>query len=364
MTRPPAGGVPQRRGSARAAARRGALRAVAGLALAASGGLMGLGGCASAGATGGDTTRGAPAAAVPEYDAIATSWNARTEPLARLRAELVVRASIPRADGSVRDEGQLEGRLLLIAPMRLALILRKVSQTVFWLGSNQDSYWWIDLTQTEPTATLGRHALFTPRAAERLGLPIPPADVMRLLGVVPLPVWAGGPAGAVERSPIDGRAAVTVPIVQRGSAAAADTSGAGGAGGAGDGGGPTLAGYQRVWLEEGTWHPEQIEVLDAAGRVVLVARHEGRTPVTLRGRAQRPPLSSRVWIVHVPSGAELIIDVASASDGAGAGGASLIQDDAFDPAALLTRLGVRWVIDVDSGPVPAHDPAERSPAAP
>ena len=70
--------------------------------------------------------------------------------------------------------------------MRMSLRGDKVGQTLFWVGSNEEKYWSIDVGSDEKFAVIGTHAQLTPRKVASLGLPAHPLDVLEALCVTPL----------------------------------------------------------------------------------------------------------------------------------------------------------------------------------
>lgn len=202
---------------------------------------------------------GPPPGALPSYAAIAEAYNARVAGLDRVWARSVVRVWYPDREGEEATD-QVEGFFQYLRPNCLNLSFKKLGETYAALGSNDDQYWWIELRE-ERVAWVGEHARATPERARELSLPIQPLDLIRLLGVLPLPEPGNGPTPAVTRPRPGGPIRVTIfPM-----------SGTGG----------SLVKGARHSLDPRTFEPVRIELLDAGGRVTMEAALSRYAPVML-----------------------------------------------------------------------------------
>lgn len=125
----------------------------------------------------------------PSAEEIARIYNPTVEHLDRLWARTELRIQGVDDDGKDFDE-TAEGHLQFIRPAMVSLTVKKVGETYFALGSNQDRYWWMDLRKPR-TAFIGSLANASPKAVARFGVPVHPLDLVDLLGVLPI-----DPAGA------------------------------------------------------------------------------------------------------------------------------------------------------------------------
>jgi len=91
-------------------------------------------------------------------------------------------------DRGQRRWEQGDVHVILLPPSRMAFEINKAGITLLWAGADQERYWLFDL-QDPRTAYVGRHADYG-RSPET-PLPIHPLDLVRILGVTPLPLTAG-----------------------------------------------------------------------------------------------------------------------------------------------------------------------------
>lgn len=227
----------------------------------------------------------------PPYAEVAARYNRRLGGLTQLRGSAVVRIDYPRDNGE-RDTAQGDGLLQFIGPDRLALDLRKASTTLFWLGSDPSRYWWFDLTGDTRAAFVGTHDRFDPEVGGRLGIVVAPRDLIRLIGITPLPVGEQTPKGVQTVRSRDGSlVGVITPI--------------------GEGG------RQRLWLDPADAAPRQIELLDAAGTPTIIARIEKVALVETTRGGDLPRIPGRTVIYHPQSRSMFTLDVGDLTDGTG-----------------------------------------------
>lgn len=259
----------------------------------------------------------------PSYAEASARYNARIAGLTRLSAAAVVRIEFDTQEGARRRE-QGEGRLQVIQPARVALDVGKLSETLLWLGCDSDRYWWMDLTGDERIAYVGRHDQYATSRARSLGVVVHPLQLLGLIGAAPLPRESGGTQWSA-----DGRwLGLTRP---------ADP-------GASDGGV-----FVRTWVDPQSYIPQSVEVLDNAGRGVVVAELSSAAPVEVRGTGTRPYLATRARILHVASGSLLTLDLDDLTDGHGR-----MVDEAFDLRTLMARLRIGRTVDLDASTGPGR----------
>ena len=257
---------------------------------------------------------------VPAYAPIAAAYNARVGGLDRLRAavSLVIRA--PGTEGKQIRE-QVEGNLQLALPDRLALRIDKVSQTLFYLGSNEALYWWMDLTD-RPTAMVGRHDAARPGAVAEFGLPVHPLDLLELLAVRPLPVAGDATEPALAWS-ADGRwVVVTSPA--------------------------RWNGVRRLYLDPLTYDPARVEIADGTGRVAVAADLSRYQTVDVREgpRGASPPRVAGRFDIQIPGSEALAVLLVNDPQNPG----SRQKAAAFDLPTLQRAYGIERVIDLDAAP--------------
>jgi hypothetical protein len=253
-------------------------------------------------------------APVPAYADLRRAYNARCERLDRLRAPatLVIEST---DDAGARRKDQVESYLAFAAPANLSLRVDKVGQTLAVFGSNDEFYWWIDLSESPTVALVGTHAAATPASGAALGIPLHPLDLVDALGVLPLP--DGGRTPPAVRRSARGQLLVELPPRAKGW------------------------GARRVYIDERTTRPERIEIVDAAGRIVLtsvLSRY-----VNVDADRIGASMASR-YVVDVP-GQRLRITVSVASP---ENPGTRLRTRGFDLPALLEAYGVARVVDLDA----------------
>ncbi len=221
-------------------------------------GIAALAGCRAGPGTKG---REGPPGPLPSYATIAAAYNGRVAPLDRVWARSVVRVWYPDREGEEQTD-QVEGHFQFVRARNLLLTFKKLGETYAALGSNDERYWWIELGE-EKVAWVGDHGPGTAERARELGLPVQPIDLIRLLGVLPLPEPGSDPIPAVTRSR-DGRSVLVTMFPMMGSGAS------------------SVKGV-RYRLDPRTFEPTRIQLLDEAGRVAMEAGLSRFQPVALAG---------------------------------------------------------------------------------
>ena len=283
---------------------------------------VGLGGCNRAGTASGE---GAPAQgpkgkAAPDYASVAKKYNERVELLGRLFARTLVELTFTDEDGKRRSE-KGEGFLQVVRPDKLAMSMSKVGKRLFWFGSDGERYWWIDLVDHKK-AYVGRHANYDKlreRGVVQPGLGLRPLDVIQMLGTTPLPAKEDG--GRTQWSSDGKRIGITV---------ARD------------------AGFVRIWVDPDSYEPSKIELLDKAGKALVVADLSQYEHVELRNRGGNTPRVAQRVIIGGQKGGPLAdslvsIWLAGMED-------HRVNDDAFKFDVVLDEVGVAKadVVDLDA----------------
>ena len=130
----------------------------------------------------------------PEYASLRDQHNERVAGLDRLWARAVIALRYIDEDGERRRE-QGEGHFQYRRHTDLAVTIGKLGETYFHAGSNDQRYWWIDLSGEVNTAWVGRRDQEDSEAARRLGTPVQPTYVVDLAAMRAWPeVTVGAPA--------------------------------------------------------------------------------------------------------------------------------------------------------------------------
>lgn len=261
----------------------------------------------------------APVPQAPSYEEVARRYNERAQHFDRLWARATLRMRYRDEAGNWQTEQGDGGHLMLVQPDHLALSTGKLGEPFFRLGSNAEQYWWFDLRKPR-RAWVGRHDTAAARGADAAEspIPIPPRDLIELLGVTPLPTDA---PGRVEWSADRRALVVTVP---------------------------TDAGSRRLTLDPQTYEPATIELLDETGALVVGSELSEYTPVTVFGVAARPRLPRYVVVSDPADEGELRLTISAAENSPGK---SEPSDTVFDFEALVRAHNVapENITDLDAG---------------
>ena len=123
---------------------------------------------------------------------LANSHNQRVEALETLWARISLRAKGTYDNGDSYEE-QGEGHLQIVKPDKLSINIGKLGETYFVFGANSELYWSFDLSNGDhKTALIGRLDLATPEKIEALGLPVHPAELIGLTGLMPIDLASAG----------------------------------------------------------------------------------------------------------------------------------------------------------------------------
>lgn len=206
-----------------------------------------------------------------DYKEVATLYNVRVENMDRVWARSRLRVQFTDKQGEKVDESA-EGHLQIIRPRKLALTVTKVGETLYYLGSNDQLFWWLDIRK-EKSGVVGRHADTKVEAVSAMGVPLLPLDVLELLGVLPLDVDAAGKAKA-----IGGRFEVMYPARGMRLAGIEDADG---------------ISTVRMVMDRKTLEPQTIEVRGADGKIAVRAELKNYQPVIgVPGGSLRPRLAT------------------------------------------------------------------------
>lgn len=293
-------------------ARAALLALCAGMALA--------GGCAS-----GDKPQPGGQAPVvtagPPYADAAAKHNANVKSFTRLFGYVVVQMKYLDKHGEKHEE-QGEGRVQIIQPDHVAVSVGKVGETFFWLGSDSQRYWWLDLTGKQRVMFTGAHETYARSQARRVGVVVAPLDLVRLIGVVPLPA-----TGGQAQVSADGTRVGIVTTLDNG-------------------------GRQRIWVDPRTYLPLSVELFNANGDLEIVSRLGEPDGVDITGVGSRPLMNQRIEVTTAAGDAQITLRLSELQDGAGR-----MVPETFDARALARHYRVDTIIDLDAPPPPPPPPA-------
>jgi hypothetical protein len=288
------------------------LRAAA-IALAACAGLAG---CESAGKdepNGGLTPITLTPAKV-SYEEVAQRHNANAQNLRALFSDVVVRLSFLNEQGERQDE-QGEGRLQMVQPSYFAMSIGKLGEIVFWLGADEDEYWWFDFSTDRRILFVGRHELYEQSRARALGVVVPPRQLMTLLGTTMLPATGGLVQGSSDGKLVG----VTVTT--------------------------TEGGRKRLWYPttgERMMVPVKIEIYGRTGELEMVADLSNPQTANIRGVGVQPLVPTRVAIGHIQSESKITLDLSGMQDGI-----ERMTEEAFSYRSLYKRLKATEAYSLD-----------------
>jgi len=272
----------------------------------------------------------------PAYASVATRYNARVLKLDRVRSTAGLIVTRPDGEGGTTSD-QVEGNLQFQRPRNLNLRIDKVGQTVFVLGSNNERYWWFDLAD-ENRARIGTHEKATRHSVEKFGVPVQPADLAELMGVLPL----DPAADAKTNWSSDGRHVVAQFATPRGA--------------------------RWMWLDPTTLEPVRIDLINRFGERSLTAELSKYAVVPVTGDALSKPRMATLVLIDLPSQKTTIkLTLSEPTNPANA-----MKPRAFDLAALTDAYGIEAIEDLDAAlppppllavptvltPKPTPDPAQ------
>lgn len=275
-------------------------------------GLAGLSALVLAGCTTPEAEPDVPAIVEPEprelptYAQVADAQNRRVAMLERVWAATTAVVTYEDQDGQVRTE-QAEGYLQVIQPRNVALSLGKqiTTEVYFYLGSNDEQYWWMDRLDPERrVAYVGTHEAATPERAARFGAPVHPLDLLDLLGITalpaaiaarPEPAVAGRPGSAGAAAPVPGGRLAGDPTLPEGSRLAWSPDGSAVVVDV-----PGRFGTRRTWFDSATLMPRRVEMLDDRGRIAVYSRLGRDVLVSVRGDSRLRPMMADSVEVFIP----------------------------------------------------------------
>lgn len=269
-----------------------------------------LGGCLGSGPK---DPRPAFTGPLPTPAQLAERYNAHIRGLEQLRAPVSLVIDAPDGKGGTRHD-QVEANLQVVPPLRVSLRIDKVSQTLAILGSNEERYWWFDLSG-DKVGYVGRHDLATVRSAEDFGVPVLPADLVQLLAITPLP----SEGVAVELHPNRSWLIATLP-------------------------GAPKRGRTRLTIDTTTYHALRVEVLGPAGEALATAALSRYIQVEVAGDVLSPARIASRYDIQLPSMDATVTISLSSPENPG----KKMKQGGFDYDAVRAAYGVDDVRDLDA----------------
>lgn len=200
----------------------------------------------------------------PSTQELVQRHNQRIAPLDSLWSRVSVRAKGVYDDGTPYEE-QGEGHLQIVVPDRVSLTIGKLGETYFVFGASPESYWSINLADSERKVMLvGDMQRVTRIKASALGLPVHPAQLVALSGLATINLASAG--GTQWRE--DGKA-VGVRV-------------------------PGQWGSMLLWFDASTWTVVQAQAFDESNTLIATAelsRYKdavvpGASPVSVPGKVE------------------------------------------------------------------------------
>jgi hypothetical protein len=207
----------------------------------------------------------------PSIDAVVKAQNQRVDGLSSLWARHTLRVSGKLANAKL-DKEEAEGHFQLILPRKVAITVTKVGETYFYLGSNDELYWWLDLTEAK-RGYFGRHALATTTTVDRFGIPVHPLDLIELMAITP-----------IDEALLKKPGAVTAPKWSSdGQLLWYDV--------------PARDATKRVLVDPKSLVPAFVELLDKNGKVIVRAELANYLDIPSRSKpSARPRIPTRITI--------------------------------------------------------------------
>jgi len=262
---------------------------------------------------GGSVERSARASARVSHVEIARAHNERAARLERLWARAAVQMRYTDRDGRRRSE-QGEGHLQIVQPAGLALSVGKVGETLFWLGSDDERFWWFELGE-DSRASVALHENALAPCLGDAALPVHPLDLLDLLGVTPIPATS-------DRA----------PLVGPGGRLVVDA--------------PARAGARRLFFDPETLRPVRVELWRSGERepAVVAALSEDERVDLPATPGVDPRVASRVRVTQRDADAEVVLFLSDLSDGSQFG---RLAPAAFRFGALVDSLAPDRVVVLD-----------------
>lgn len=250
------------------------------------------------------------AALIEAAEPVRAAYNARVDQLSVLWSRGIVAFRYRDADGNQRDD-QGNANIQMILPDRFAMRIHKVGETLLWIGSDEDRYWLIDLLSEPSVAYVGRHDEFSAAKGERVGLPVPPRELPRLMGFERLPAFEAG--GARLRTVTEQAVVIDVP---------------------------SRWGWW-VYALDAAGRAEAIQLRDMEDRVLLDAALEQYMPIELRGvGGARPQAAGRMRLTAPGTDWRITVELDAPSN-------RTPNAEAFDFEELVDILAPAEVVDLD-----------------
>ena len=270
-----------------------------------------LGGCGGTSKPSIEITADDQASLLATAEPIRQAYNARVERLGVLWSRGIVAFRYRDAAGDLHND-QGNANIQMIQPDRFAMRIHKVGETLSWVGSDEDRYWLIDLLSEPTKGYVGRHEEFTGEKGPRIGLPVPPRELPRLMGMESIPAFGEG--GSRVRSVTERAVVIEVPSVW---------------------------GWW-VYALDGAGRAESIQLRSRDDEVLLEASLEQYMPVELRGvGGARPQTAGRMRLTAPGTDWRITVELDAPSN-------RMPNAEAFDFEGLVDILGPSEVVDLDA----------------
>lgn len=133
---------------------------------------------------------------LPTYGELIERYNATVKPLSHLWAAARVDLEWINEKGNRKSEHG-DGKFMFVSPDKVALQIEEFGKG-FWAGGDGERYWLFEL-QDKRTAYVGRFDHLDQLDEDAFPLPVKPADLLYVLGLVPIDPTVAPDEPAVER---------------------------------------------------------------------------------------------------------------------------------------------------------------------
>lgn len=218
----------------------------------------------------------------PDYEAVVTKYNQNVANISQIWSQATV--EMKWTEDGKHHFLSADAVLAVALPDRVSVTVSKIHD-LLRVGTDGHRYWLFDLRESDPTVHVGRCGQASDRAVE-MGLPVSPRDLIRLLGVRPIPSLAGTPRSrmAPKVTWYAGQLLVEPPDRQT-----------------------------RYLLDADTFRPSRIDLLNVEGFTRLTARlsHYDRIETVAMSSGAWPYMANRFEIEHVGTNGRMILFLAA-----------------------------------------------------
>lgn len=249
---------------------------------------------------------------LPAFHEIAQRYNLNLARTSRLWSRAGVELEWRDEQGKHYEQG--DGNLIMVLPDRVALSVGKLGNPILWAGCDRERYWLFNL-RDQRVLHFGRHRL-SATGAKKLPIPIHPADLIALSGLLPLDAnGTPAPPGVTWE---EGYYVITPPGLSR-----------------------------KMWIDPETTRPSRIDLLGRDGSSRVTCRLSRWQAMTIHGVAPGafPQIATRLEVSLLGREGTMTLFLSDPSDGQEH---QRIKDQAFNLDRLIRALKPAKQIDLDA----------------